>query len=174
MILFSDRRAAGRELAGLLSGLVGKDCIVLALPRGGVRVVNEAEVARLGVTRERLARIERQELDKLARLQTLYRGDRPAASLAGRVVVLVDNGVATGATMKVAARAARIQNPARLIAAAPIGTGKAEAALRAEVDETVFATVPEIFVAVGPFYASFPQLNDEEVRALLDASRGAI
>jgi predicted phosphoribosyltransferase len=214
MILFSDRRAAGRELAGCLFGLAGKDCVVLALPRGGVpvafevaaalmapldvfpvrklgapgdpelaigaiaaggvRVVNEAEVARLGVTCERLARIEKKELDELARCQALYRGGRPALSLAGRVAILVDDGVATGATMKAAARAARIQNPARLIAAAPIGTGKAEAALRAEVDETVFATVPEIFVAVGPFYASFPQLNDEEVRALLDASRGAI
>ena len=214
MILFSDRRAAGRELAGLLSGLAGKDCVVLALPRGGVpvafevaaalkapldvfpvrklgapgdpelaigaiaaggvRVINEAEIARMGVTRARLERVEKKELDELARRQALYRGGRPALSLEGRVAVLVDDGVATGATMRAAARAARAANPARLIAAAPVGTEEAQAALRAETDEVVFAAVPEVFVAVGSFYASFPQLSDDEVRALLDASRGAI
>lgn len=211
MILYADRRAAGRELAGRLSGLAGKDCVVLALPRGGmpiafevaaalnapldvfpvrklgapgdpefaigaiapggVRVIRDAEVARLGVTPESLARVEEKELAELDRYQALYRGGRPAVSLTGRVVVLVDDGAATGATMKAAARAAQAERPARLIAAVPVATEEAASLLSAEVDEVVFAALPGEFASVGGFYASFPQLNDDDVRALLDANR---
>jgi predicted phosphoribosyltransferase len=111
------------------------------------------------------------EKEELLRRERLYRGDRPAVSLRGRTVIVVDDGLATGATMRAAALAIRQQLPARLVVAVPVGAEETCGLLRAEADEVVCAAMPYPFRAVGLWYQHFPQASDDEVRDLLDQAR---
>lgn len=111
-----------------------------------------------------------QEMRELARREQTYRGQRPVPDLRGRTVVLVDDGLATGATMEAAARAIRRLQPRLLVAAAPLGSSSAAARLAPWVDRLVLGAVPEPFSAVSPWYRDFPQCSDEEVCKLLDAA----
>jgi putative phosphoribosyl transferase len=141
-----------------------------AIASGGVRVHNEEVVRKLHIddaTIQRVAEVEQQEL---ARRERSYRGQRPPPDLTGRVVVLVDDGLATGSTMRAAVAAARRLGPARVVVAVPTAPASTCEQLRDEADEVVCATTPRPFRAVGYSYRSFPQTTDEEVRELLRAA----
>src|SRR5439155_15031730 len=113
-----------------------------------------------------------QEQRELERRQRLYRGDRPAPNVRGRTVILVDDGLATGSTMRAAVAALRRQHPSRIVVAVPIGAPETCAEFQNEADEAVCARMPEPFFAVGRWYADFSQTTDEEVRDLLEQAAG--
>ena len=141
-----------------------------AIASGGVRVTNPDVVNQLDIPEhviDRVARIEQRELD---RREHLYRADRAPLDLAGRTVILVDDGLATGSTMRAAARALRQLAPARIVVAVPTAAADTCRELRREVDEIVCAMTPEPFHAVGLWYEDFSQTTDAEVRDLLSRS----
>ena len=142
-----------------------------AIASGGVRVMTP--LPGLSVAPEEIAAVVAREQAELLRREQLYRGQRPAVSLAGRTVIVVDDGLATGATMRAAVLAIRQQHPARLVVAVPVGARDSCQALRADADEVVCAATPEPFRAVGLWYEKFLQTSDDEVRALLDEARSA-
>lgn len=138
-----------------------------AIATGGVRVLNEDTVRRLGISDEDVARIIEHEERELARRERLFRGGRPPPRIQGRTAILVDDGLATGSTMRAAVLALREQEPARLVVGVPVGAPETCAAFQDEADEVVCALSPEPFYAVGHFYEDFSQTSDEEVRELL-------
>jgi predicted phosphoribosyltransferase len=140
-----------------------------AIASGGVRVMNEELAAQ--VPPAVIAAVVEREQAELARRERLYRGDRPRVDLRGRTVVVVDDGLATGSTMRAALRAIRQQQPAQLVVAVPVGAEETCRELRAEADEVVCAATPEPFRAVGLWYGDFPQATDDEVHALLESAR---
>jgi predicted phosphoribosyltransferase len=142
-----------------------------AIASGGVRVLHEADVADLGLDAAAVAAIEERERRELLRREKLYREGRPPAPLAGRIAVLVDDGLATGATMTAAVRAARLAGAARVVAAAPVSSVEAAESLSREADQVVCANFPPFFLSVGSFYRSFPQTTDAEVREFLGLAR---
>jgi predicted phosphoribosyltransferase len=117
--------------------------------------------------------VRQQELTELRRREEVYRDGRPAIDVTGRQVVVVDDGLATGATMRAAVLAVRRQQPTRVTAAVPVGSPTACAATAAEVDELVCLSAPQSFRAVGQAYADFTATTDEEVRAALERARPA-
>ena len=135
-----------------------------ALASGGVCILQPEADAMSNADIDAMVRRERVEL---AARERLYRGDRPGPTLAGRDVVLVDDGLATGASMLAAAQAARAQQAAALCVAVPVGAGSSCAALAEVADEVVCAEMPEPFRAVSLWYERFPQTSDEEVRSIL-------
>jgi predicted phosphoribosyltransferase len=141
-----------------------------AIASGGVQVVNEQVVDRLGLTEAVLAQAAEAEGRELARRERRYREGQGPPDLAGRVVILVDDGLATGSTMRAAVAAARRLGPARVVVAVPTAPASTCQRLRQEADEAVCATIPRPFRAVGYSYRSFPQTSDEEVRSLLAAA----
>lgn len=142
-----------------------------AIAGGGVRVRNEEVVRKLHVDDATIQRVAEAEERELARRERSYRGHRPPPDLAGRVVILVDDGLATGSTMRAAVAAARAAGPpARVVVAVPTAPAATCEQLRREADEVVCATTPWPFRAVGYSYRSFPQTTDEEVRELLRAA----
>jgi len=144
-----------------------------AIASGGVRVVNEQVVGRLGLGEAVLDRVAEAEGRELARREQSYREGRGPPDLTGRVVILVDDGLATGSTMRAAVAAARLLNPARVVVAVPTAPASTCQQLRGEADEVVCATTPRPFRAVGYSYRSFPQTTDEEVTNLLRSARTA-
>ena len=138
-----------------------------AIAGGGVRVLNPDVVAAAGMRADEIERITITERGELERRERLYRGDRPPPSLAGRTVILVDDGLATGATMRSAVRAVRTATPARVVVAVPVGAAESVALLSRDADAVVTVLTPETFVAVGQWYDDFRQTTDEEVRELL-------
>jgi predicted phosphoribosyltransferase len=205
---YADRRAAGVELARLLSAYRGrKDVVVLALPRGGVpvaheiareldapldvflvrklgvpghtelamgaiasggvRVVNDDVVSWYGLSRSIIDQVAATEQVELERREREYREGRPGTELTARTVILVDDGLATGSTMKAAVQAVRMHAPARIVVAVPVGAADTCRALAVIADEVVCARTPEPFSAVGLWYRDFSQTTDDEVRALL-------
>ena len=143
-----------------------------AIASGGVQVM-APDAARLIRPQELLA-VVREETAELERRELAYRGGRPLPSLAGRSVLLVDDGVATGATMDAAVQAVRKLRPLRLCVAAPVGSREAAERLRPKVDQLVFGATPEPFRAVSLFYQQFPQCTDDEVQSLLAHARSAV
>ena len=208
-VLFADRKDAGRKLAAALANFRGQDCLVLALPRGGVPVAAEValalhapldillvrkigaphqpefaigavidggapvivrnpELIRLsGTTEKQFEMICSQQLNEIERRRNLYlRGYRPM-SPTDRVAIIIDDGIATGATMRAALQATRMRHPKKLVLATPVAAPDTLESLRGEVDEVVCLESPENFGAVGRFYADFEQTTDEEVVATL-------
>lgn len=141
-----------------------------AIASGGVLVRNEEVVGKLGLGEDTLRRVAEAEQRELARRERRYREDRAPPDLAGRVVILVDDGLATGSTMRAAVEAARRLGPARVVVAVPTAPASTCQRLREVADEVVCATTPRPFRAVGNSYRSFPQTSDEEVRSLLEAA----
>jgi putative phosphoribosyl transferase len=141
-----------------------------AIASGGVQVRNEQVVGRLRLGEADLRRVAEAEGRELERRERSYREGRPAPDLTGRVVILVDDGLATGSTMRAAVAAARRLGPARVVVAVPTAPASTCERLRDEADEVVCATTPRPFRAVGYSYRSFPQTSDEEVRHLLRAA----
>ena len=143
-----------------------------AIGEGGVRVLDEQLVARFGVSREEVAAVERAEAATLADRVARFRGDRPRLDLTGRTAVIVDDGIATGATASAAAHVARALGAARVVVAAPVGAP--DAVRRVEgADEVVCVEQPEDFAAVGAHYRTFGQTPDEEVAEILARTRRA-
>jgi predicted phosphoribosyltransferase len=140
-----------------------------AIASGGVRVMNP--MPGMHVTPEEVAAAVARELPELQRREQLYRGQSPAPDLHGRTVIVVDDGLATGATMHAALLAIRQQQPAHLVMAVPVGAADSCDALQGVADEVVCVAMPEPFRAVGLWYRQFPQTSDDEVRTLLDDAR---
>lgn len=202
---FRDRRQAGRALAALLRGYEGReDCLVLALPRGGVpvarevadalrlpldvyvvrklgapghpelamgaiatggvRVLNREVVDALNVPEDTIAAVAADEQHELQRREREYRGDRAAPRLEGRTVILVDDGLATGASMRAAVAAVRSSDPGRIVVAVPVAAAETCREIEELADEVVCARTPEPFQAVGMWYDDFEQVTDAQVR----------
>jgi putative phosphoribosyl transferase len=138
-----------------------------AIASGGVRVLNEDVVRALPNANELIESVTTRELAELARREQIYRDGRPAPDISGRTVILVDDGLATGATMRAAVAALRQLGAAKIVVAVPVGAADTCREIEQEVDETVCAMAPEWFQAVGQFYEDFSQTSDEEVRELL-------
>jgi len=150
-------------------GLPGHEELAIgAIASGGVRVLNHDIVQALKVPQTLIDTVTRQELQELERRERAYRGDRPPPDVRGRTVILVDDGLATGASMRAAVAALRAQNLARIVVAVPTAAPETCAAFESEVDEIVCAMTPEPFYGVGRWYEDFSQTTDEEVRALLE------
>jgi predicted phosphoribosyltransferase len=143
-----------------------------AIASGGVRVLNDEVVHELRVSPETIEAVAAREAEELARREREYRGDQPPTDVRGRTVILVDDGLATGSTMRAAAAALRLQHPARLVVAVPVAARSTCADLAREVDDVVCASTPEPFYAVGLWYEDFSQTTDEEVRELLTRANG--
>jgi predicted phosphoribosyltransferase len=142
-----------------------------AVASGGVRVLNQEVVEGLRIPPQIIEAVTRRELEELERRERAYRGDRPPLDVRGKTVILVDDGLATGSTMRAAAQALRQKGPARIVVAVPAGSVETCNEFRSEVDDIVCAITPEPFYAVGLWYHDFAQTSDEEVRALLEAAR---
>ena len=139
-----------------------------AIASGGVRVINSDVVETgFGLDDETIEQIASREMQELRRREQAYRLERPYPELAGKDVVLVDDGLATGATMRAAAEAVKAKSPSSVIVAVPVGSASAVTSLAALVDRVVCLETPASFYAVGQFYADFRQTSDEEVRELL-------
>jgi len=141
-----------------------------AIASGGVRVLNEDVVRWYGISEAAIEHIAREEQEELARRERAYRDDRPAPDLANRIVILIDDGLATGSTMRAAAHAVRAQRPARVVIAVPVGAPQTCSELAAIADEVICVNTPEPFSAVGQWYLNFDQTDDTEVRELLRKS----
>jgi predicted phosphoribosyltransferase len=150
-------------------GLPGQEELALgAVATGGVRVLNGEIIAALDVPPRIVDEVTAREAQELARRERLYRGDRPPPELRGKTVIVVDDGLATGASMFAAIQALREQQPARIVVAVPVGPPVSCEALRTVVDDVVCVITPEPFHAVGHWYDDFDQTGDDEVRALLE------
>jgi putative phosphoribosyl transferase len=138
-----------------------------AIATGGVLVLDEGLVRRLGITEEQIRRTVESELRELERREASYRGGRDPPNLEGKTVILVDDGLATGATMRAAALAVRKYNPDRVVVAVPVAAEQTCDEFRYDVDEIICGVTPQPFHAVGLWYEDFSQTSDEEVRELL-------
>jgi len=214
-VIFADRIDAGRRLAAALAPLRGEDCVVLALPRGGVPVAaevaraldapldlvlvrkigaphqqelavaavvdgdtpqlvrNEDVIRMLHVGEDYLEAEARRQLKEIERRRTAYLAGRTPEPIEGRTAIVVDDGIATGATTRAALRAVRARRPRRLVLAVPVAPPDTIAALASEVDQIVCLSQPEPFGAIGAFYDDFRQLEDEDVRSILAATSRA-
>jgi putative phosphoribosyl transferase len=177
---FRDRREAGRLLGRLLLSHAGRpDVLVLALPRGGVPVAYEVATAlgapldvlvvrKLGVPGHEEAAMSEREIE---RREELYRGELAPLDVADRTVILVDDGLAIGSTLRAAVRALRARHPAHVVLAVPIAEPSTCEAMHGEADDLVCAVTAEPFYAVGLWYEDFSQTSDDEVRELLERAR---
>jgi putative phosphoribosyl transferase len=138
-----------------------------AIASGGVRVLNEDVLRALPNADEIIESVTAKETADLERREKSYRDDRPAPEFRDRVVILVDDGLATGATMRAAVKALRQRGVAKIVVAVPVGPPDTCREFEDEADETICASAPEFFQAVGQYYEDFSQTSDDEVRALL-------
>ena len=138
-----------------------------AIATGGVRQVNRDVVEALGIPGNVIDAVAERELRELDRREQAYRGNRAPTPLTNKTVILVDDDVATGSTMRAAVMAARKQQPARVIVAVPVGAASTCADLATEADDVVCVRTPDPFIAVGLWYRDFTPTTDHEVRALL-------
>ena len=156
-------------------GVPGQEELAMgAIATGGVRIVNHDVVDALRIPPDVLDRAAAEELRELERREQSYRGPRPTPRVEGRTVILVDDGLATGSTMRAAVAALRQQGPAHIVVAVPVAAAQTCADLRHEVEEVVCFATPEPFMAVGRFYDDFSQTSDEEVGALLASARAGV
>jgi putative phosphoribosyl transferase len=150
-------------------GVPGQEELAMgAIASGGVCVLNERVVQALGIREHTIAAVAAAEQQTLERREQAYRGERPRPMVQGCTVILADDGLATGSTMRAAVMALRQQVPKRIVVAVPVAAVDTCEALRAEVDEIVCALTPKEFFAVGAWYQDFSQTTDEEVHELLE------
>jgi putative phosphoribosyl transferase len=170
-VAFVVAQALGAPLDLLLVRKLGtpghEELAMGAIAEGGVRVLNDEVVYSLNIPPELITSVAAREERELARRARVYRGERAAPELRGRTVILVDDGLATGTTMRAAIAAARARGPARLIVAVPVAARDIAAELRTEVDQLVALETVDELGAIGLWYLDFAQTSDEEVCALL-------
>ncbi len=142
-----------------------------AIASGGVRVMNQDVLQQLLVSEEAIDAVAAREREELERREQAYRGDRPRPDVTGKTVLLVDDGLATGASMRAALAALRERDPARIVVAVPTAPPRTCREFEDLADDVVCATTPEPFYGVGGSYVDFSQTTDEEVRELLDQAR---
>jgi len=148
-------------------GVPGREELAMgAIAAGGIRVINEDVVEHLGIEPETIDQVTEEELEELRRREHAYREDRPPVEIRGRCAILVDDGVATGSTMRAAIAALRQSHPARIVVAVPVAAPDIYRQLRVEADEVVSVIVEPLF-AISQWYARFDQTTDDEVRELL-------
>src|ERR1043166_8906156 len=143
-----------------------------AISTGGVRVLNEDTVDYLRIPEHIIDAIAAEELKELERREIAYRGNRPEPDVNGKTVILIDDGLATGSTIRAAAQALRQQGPARIVVAVPVSAPETCDEYRMGVDEIICALTPESFLGVGQWYLDFSLTTDEEVRDLLERAPG--
>lgn len=164
-------QSLGGELDLIITRKIGApdqpELAVGAVSGDGFTTLNEQLVSRLRVDQEYIARKAEEELAEIRRRLNDYRGDSPLPEVDGRLVILIDDGVATGYTLLAALRSLKAKNPLTLVLAVPVGPPDTFGILGREVDELVYVDAPENFVAVGQFYRAFSQVNDNEVKAVL-------
>jgi putative phosphoribosyl transferase len=139
-----------------------------AIASGGSRIMNEDVVRNLSISENAISLVEERERKELQRREQAYRGDRPWPGLANRCVILVDDGLATGATMRAAVDAVREEGPALVVIAVPVAPAETVEMLRQQVDHMVCLAEPEFFRAIGLWYVDFSQVSDDQVRQILD------
>src|SRR3954452_23015351 len=170
-VAYEVARALGAPLDVFLVrklGVPGHEELALgAIATGGVRLLNEEVVQGLRIPPQVIDRVAATERAELERRERDYRGERPAPEARGKIVILIDDGLATGASMRAAVAALRQGQPARIVVAVPISAPSTCEEFQDEVDEVVCARTPEPFYAVGLWYEDFSQTTDEEVRDLL-------
>jgi predicted phosphoribosyltransferase/predicted alpha/beta-hydrolase family hydrolase len=170
-VAYEVARALGAPLDAFLVRKLGApgapELAMGAVATGGARVVNDDVIAHLGISQGMIEAVEREERRELERRVRLYRGDRPFPDVHGRTVILVDDGLATGASMRVAVAAVRGLGPARVVVAVPVAAPEVCAAFERVADEVVCAHAPAFFQSVGQWYDDFNQTGDDEVRTLL-------
>jgi putative phosphoribosyl transferase len=173
-------RRLGADLDVLVARKLGApgqpELAIGAVTANGGEFVNEEMIGYLGVSETYLQRVKQEQMAEARRREALFRGTRPVERIQDRVVILVDDGLATGATMRAAVRSVQKHRPALLLVAVPVGSREACDALRGEADEVVCPSVPERFGAVGSFYENFEPTEDSEVESILrefSAPRGA-
>jgi len=150
-------------------GVPGQEELAMgAIATGGVRILNEEVVQGLGIPDWMIDEAARHAQRELRAREREYRGDRPPLEVRGRTVILIDDGLATGSSMRAALAALRQQKPARIVVAVPVGSPTTCAELRLEADEVVCYRTPDPFYAVGLWYGDFTQTGSEEVRDLLE------
>jgi putative phosphoribosyl transferase len=145
-----------------------------AIASGGVQILSDDVIRAFGIPERVVASVAAEEEAELHRRERLYRGDRPAPKVEGHTVILVDDGLATGSTMRAAAAALRAQHPQQLVVAVPVAPPETCVSLRNDVDDVICARVPEPFFAVGNWYDDFSQISDAEVRRLLQARSASV
>jgi putative phosphoribosyl transferase len=138
-----------------------------AIASGGGRVLNQDVLTLAHITPEQIEQVEAEQQAELQRREQAYRGSRPFPALKDKTVILVDDGLATGATMKAAVASVKAMQPAKLIVAVPVGPVDTVEELRAMADEVICLLTPPVFYAVGEWYQHFPQTSDDEVKGLL-------
>jgi predicted phosphoribosyltransferase len=143
-----------------------------AIATGGVMTLNREVIEELGIPEEVIRAVALREWQELARRESLYRGDKEPPEVKGKAVILVDDGLATGSTMRAAVAALKKQGPARIVVAVPVAAAQTCAQLQAEVDEVVCLRTPEHFYAVGLWYLDFSPTTDDLVRKLLQDANG--
>ena len=149
-------------------GLPGhRELAIGAIATGGVRVLNEEVIAELGLSQLTIDTVALEEQKELTRRELAYRGHGSSPTLRSKIVILVDDGIATGSSMRAAVRAIRLQQPARIVVAVPTAAPSSCAHLQGEADEIIALMTPENFYAVGQWYEDFSQTTDAEVAALL-------
>lgn len=170
-VAFEVARALGSPFDAFLVrklGVPGHEELAMgAVASGGVTVVSDAIVREAGVSAASLAIVVERERQELARREILYRDDRPAPAMRDREVILVDDGLATGASMQAAVEAVRSSRPSRIVVAVPVAPAESIAELRGAADDVVAAIRPTDFFSVGSWYEDFRQTTDDEVRDLL-------
>lgn len=150
-------------------GVPGQEELAMgAIASGGVRVTNEEVVQALNISPRTIDSVAAKESRELSRRDRLYRGERPRPDVAGRTVILVDDGLATGSSMRAAVAALRQGRPSRIIVAVPVAAVPTHHEFRSEVDEIVCLATPEPFLSVGYWYDDFSNMTDEEIRELLE------
>ena len=154
-------------------GVPGREELAMgAIASGDVRILNDRVLSQTRVSSDDVARVSTQEERELERRERLYRGDRPLPEIAGKVAILVDDGLATGSTMRAAIMGVRSHEPGAIVVGVPGAAPEVCSALAEEVDEIVCVLQPEILLGVGGLYEQFPQLSDDDVRTMLEEVAG--
>src|SRR5688572_22286103 len=149
-------------------GVPGQEELAMgAIATGGIRVVNREVVSAMNISQATIDRVAAVEEEELKRREKAYRGSRPALDVAGATVIIVDDGLATGSTMRAAVGALRQQKPSAIVVAVPVAAPSTRDELALEVDDIVCVATPDPFLAVGRFYEDFAQTTDAEVHDLL-------
>lgn len=153
-------------------GVPGHDQLAMgAVATGGIRILEMGVIQTLHISGAVLQAVMAKELDEVERRERVYRGSHPPAEIRGKTTILVDDGLATGASMRAAIAWLRTQRATRIVIAVPVAVQEVCDEFRNEVDEIVCADTPENFYAVGEAYERFPQITDAEVRSFLDRAR---